>query len=368
VYLPVAVAALILLPAMQESRLDSDALQSGYFLVYGVKTVTPSLTLEEAKKRGIRYSDIPQVRVTRLFAVDPSSGKSTLVFSDEGLPVMVLNRYGGGELALYGVVVTNPSRRNAIALMGNRPASGHGLADTSSLYELSLDGSNAIRRIADVEAMIIFAVSRDGAGLAYFLYHPQRLVIRSTDSGKVTGQIGLEGSEFADLPILSWSPDGSVLLVPRWPGPEHETEYDLVHIPEERVVHIPEERIERAGIQARREQGPRPLTRLPPPRNLIYSFFPNSNRLLGVHLTYDTSSLSPLRQFFSMALPGYEAVDLSLPQCRECWQAEVSPDEKLIAYPCDQGILIGLLAGPKERTGQRRVPVGRAEVLGWIVK
>ncbi len=343
-YLPVALAALILVPSMQVGRPNSDSLPSGYLVVYGVKTVSPSLTLQEAKKRGIRYSDIPKARVTRLFAVDPSSGKSTLVFSDETLPVMVLNRYGGGELALYGIVATRPSRRSAIALVGKRSGSGNGTLDTASLYELSLNGSNAIRRIADIEDMIVFAVSRDGARIAYFLYHhPQRLVIRSTDSGKVAGQIDLEGREFANLPSLSWSPDGSVLLVPRWPGPEHETEYDLVH--------VPEARIEKTGIQG-----------------LIYSFLPKSNRLLGVHLIYDKRYAAPLRQFFSMALPGRETIDLSLPQCRESWHAEVSPDEKLIAYPCDQGILIGVLAGPNERTDRRTVPVGPAEVLGWIVK
>ncbi len=342
-YLPLAVAAHMLLPIMQVGRLTSDSLPSGYLVVYGVKTVTPSLTFQEADKQGIRYRDIPKARVTRLFAVDPSSGKSALVFSDETLPIMVLNRYGGTESALYGIVVTRPSRRSAIALAGNRLGSKYGAVDTASLYELSLDGSNAIRRIADVEAMVVFAISRDDARVAYFLYRPQRLVIRSTDSGKVTGQIDLEGPEFAALPSLSWSPDGSALLVPRWPGPEHDTQYDLVH--------IPEARIERTGIQG-----------------LIYSFLPKSNRLLGAHLTYEKPYAAPLRQFFSMALPGHEAIDLLLPQCRESWHAEVSPDEKLIAYPCDQGIVIRVLAGPNERPGQMTVPVGRTEVLGWIAK
>ncbi len=342
-HLPVAIAALILPLNAQGGRVAPESMQSGYVVVYGVKTVTPSLTPGEAKKRRLQYGDIPKVHVTRLFAVDPASGKAALVFSDETLPVMVLNREGGGETALYSIVATNPSQRKAIALMGIRPGPGDRPRPSPSLYELSFDGSNAVRRISNVEAMITFAVSRDGEQIAYFVYSPKRLVIRSTNSGTVTREIGLEGSEYAGLPSLSWSADGSLVLLRRWPGPEHETEYDLIHIPEGRV--------ERTGISGE-----------------IYSFFPASNRLLGVHLIYDGSKSSPLYQFFSMALPGREAVNLSLPPCSESWHAAVSPDEKLIAYPCNQSIVIRPLARGEEHGGETNVAVGNAEVLGWIVK
>jgi len=326
-----------------QGRLAASTAPSGYVVVYGVKTVTPTLTLEEGRKRGIWYGDIPKVHVTRLFSVDPSSGKETLVFSDETLPVMILNREGSGETALYGIVATNPTQHNAVALGGLRPGPGEKPRPAPSLYELSLDGSNAMRKISDVEAMIAFAVSRDGEQIAYFLYHPNRLVIRSTGSGKVTREISLEGNEFADLPSLSWSPDGAAVLIRRWSGPEHETEYDLAD--------ILEARIERTGI-----------------RGQIYSFLPKTNRLLGAHLIYDKSNASPRRQFFSMALRERDPVNLPLPQCRESWHAEVSPDEKLIAFPCNQGIVIGTMAGDDEKKSRREVPVGRAEVIGWIAK
>ena len=255
---------------------------------------------------------------------------------------MVLNREGGGETAVYGIVATNSSQRKAIALMGMRRGPGDPRR-TSSLYELSLDGRNVVRKISDVESMIAFAVSRDGEQIAYFLYNPKRLVIRSTSSGKVGREVSLEGNEFAGLPSLSWSPDGRLVLVRRWPGPEHETQYDLIHLPEGRV--------ERTGINGE-----------------IYSFFPKSNRVLGVHLIYDRSSASPLRQFFSMAFPEREAVNLSLPPCRGSWHAEVSPDETLIAYPCDEKIVIRSLAQGDEPKGETTVAVGHAEVIGWIVK
>lgn len=341
VCLHVAVAALIL-PTRTQGRGAPESLQSGYLAVYGVKTVTPLPTRKEAKERGLQYGDIPKAHVTRLFSVDPLSGQTALVFSDDALPVMVLNREGGGETALYGIVATNPSRRKAIALMGVRPRTGDPPRPIPSLYELSLDGRNAVRRISDVESMIAFAVSRDGEQIAYFLYHPKRLVIRSTGAGTIAAEISLEGTEFADLPSLGWSPDDSLILVRRWPGPEHETQYDLVHILERRV--------ERTGISGE-----------------IYSFFPKSNRLLGVHLRYDGSSASPLREFFSMALGGGDTVNLSLPPCRECWHAAVSPDERLIAYPSNQGVAIDALTrgiGPSNT----RVPVGHAEVIGWIAR
>src|SRR6266516_5223670 len=71
--------------------------QGGYAVVYGVKAVTPTLTPSEAKERGLRYGDVPKVAVTRLFTVDPLSGKTTLAFSDEALPLMVLHREGAME-------------------------------------------------------------------------------------------------------------------------------------------------------------------------------------------------------------------------------------------------------------------------------
>ena len=342
-YVPIAIAALILQAGMQGSGAASESVQSGYLVVYGVKTVTPTLTLEEGRKRGRASGDIPKVHVTRLFSVDPSSGKETLIFSDETLPLMILNRDGGGETALYGIVATDPSRRKAIALAGVRPAAGEGPNPAPSLYELSLDGSNAARKISDVEALVVFAVSRDGEEIAYFRYRPNRVVVRSTRFGKISREINLEGREFAGLPRLSWSPDGSAVLIPRWPGPGHETEYDLAH--------IPEARIEKTEI-----------------RGNVYSFLPKSDRVLGVRLTYDKSNASPLRQFFSMALSGRDAVNLLLPQCRESWHAEVSPDERLIAFPCNQGIVIGALATGDEKKSEREVPVGRAEVIGWIAR
>ncbi len=308
---------------MQGAR-AADPSPGGYLVVYGVKTVTPT-------------------HITHLYSVDPSNGEKKMIFSDETSSVMVLNRDGGGETALHEVVALNPSQRKAIALASLRPNPGAKPSPAPSLYELSLDGSNAVRKIAVVEALIAFAVSRDGEQIAYFLRHPNRLVIRSTGSGIVTREIGLEGGEFADLPSLRWSPDGSAILIRRWSGPEYETEYD--------IAHLPEARIERTGI-----------------RGEIYSFLPKSGRLLGAHLIYDKSNTSPRRQFFSMALPGQDPVNLPLPLCREAWQAEVSPDEKLIAFPCKQGILISALAGGEEKRNGMEVPVGRAEVIGWIVK
>src|SRR5207245_10297746 len=150
----------------------------------GVKPATPVLSQEQGRHGGLPCGERRKVHVTRRFAVEPLSRKTASVFSDEALPVMVLNREGGGEPAVYGIVATNSSQRKAIALMGMR----RGACDprrTSSLYELSLDGRNVVRKISDVESMIAFAVSRDGEQIAYFLYNPKRLVIRSTSSGKV---------------------------------------------------------------------------------------------------------------------------------------------------------------------------------------
>src|SRR5438034_2579677 len=48
---------------------------------------------------------------------------------------------------------------------------------------------------------ILFAVSPDGAQIAYYLSDPHRLVVRSVDSGTVARAISLEGREFANLPV-----------------------------------------------------------------------------------------------------------------------------------------------------------------------
>lgn len=191
--------------------------------------------------------------------------------------------------------------------------------------------------------MIAFAVSRDGEQVAYFLYHPNRLVIRRTESGEVVGEVSLEGSEFADLPSLDWSRDESLVLVRRWPGPEHETQYDLICVRDRRV--------ERTGMSGE-----------------IYSFFPTSDRFLGAHWLYDRSDTSPRRGFFSVAVSGRDTVNLSLPLCRDAWHANVSPDESLIAYPCNQGIVMSALARGEGHKSDVNVAVGRVTVIGWIVR
>ena len=331
--------AVLAATGMQGSRPAPDSGQSRYLLVYGIRTVTPTLSPAEARARGLQYGDIPKVSVTRLFAVDPSNGRQTLVFSDESLPVMVLWAVGNMEWAINGAVVTDPARRVAIALAANRTA-----AHAPLLYELSLDGSNAVRRISDVEGMTRPALSPDGSQVAYFVYRPQRIVIRSTSSGAVTKAMPLGAGEYADVPRLSWSPDGSALLVPRWPDPDSETVYDLVRVRDGR-------------IQATALKGE------------IYSLLPRSGRLLAVHLMYDSSQTAPVRQFFSMDLDGRDTLNVPLPPCRGSWYGEVSPDEALIAYPCgDQSVVIGALAGGPGSQPEREIPVGRGNVIGWIVK
>lgn len=337
--MPLLMALAVLAAAGVQGSAAPDSGQSRYVVVYGIRTVTPTLSPAEARARGLPFGDVPKVSVTRLFTVDPSNGQQTLVFSDRTLPIMVLWATGATESTIYGSVVTAPARRMAIALAASRTAPRAPL-----LYQLSLDGSNAVRRVSDVEGMTRPAVSPDGSQVAYFVYRPQRILIRSTSSGAITKEIPLGTGEYADEPRLSWSPDGSALLVPRWPGPDSETVYNLVHVRDGR-------------IQATALKGD------------IYSLLPRSGRLLAVRLTYDKSEASPVRQFFSMDPDGRDTLTLPLPPCRGSWYGEVSPDEALIAYPCgDQTVVIGALAGGAGSRPERAIPVGTGNVIGWIAR
>jgi len=355
VYSCLAIALFLLHSITPGSRLATNSLQGGYLVVYGMKTVTPTLTREEALKRHLQYGHVPQVNVTRLFSLDPSTGTTAVVFSDESLPVRVLNSEGGGATALHGVVATTPVQRTAIALMGTRgPGPGDEFRPTPSLYELSLDGRNAVRRIADVEgAITTFALSRDGSQVAYLVYRPIRLVIRRTDSGRVAEEVHLEGPEPGGMYALDWSPDGTSVLVRWWLGPEYENEYKLVHVPEGRV----EPSKIRGSIYS------------------LYSFFPKRHRLLGVR--------RPSSRFLSIAVDGGGATSLPLIPCSTSFEAEISPDETLIAYPCDRFVVgIGALAPDTAHNRETTVRVGHPEgnfltdwvdvgpaaVLGWIVR
>jgi len=363
VYSCLAVALLLLPSTTPGSRLATNSLQGGYLVVYGMKTVTPTLTREEALKRHLQYGSVPQVNVTRLFSLDPSTGTTAVVFSDESLAVRVLNREGGGATALHGVIATNPAQRTAIALMGIRgPGPGDEFRPTPSLYELSLDGRNAVRRIADVEgAITTFALSRDGAQIAYLVYRPVRLVIRRSDSGTVAEEVNLEGPEPGGMYALDWSPDGTSVLVRWWLGPEYENEYKLVHVPEGRV--------ERSKIRGSIYS--------------LYSFLPKRHRLLGVRRPSSRSNAPQLRRFLSIAVDGSDATSLPLIPCSTSFEAEISPDETLIAYPCDH-FVVGIGALARDTVHNREttvtvshpegsfltawVDVGPAAVLGWIVR
>ncbi len=362
VYSCLAIALLLLPSTTPGSRLATSSLQGGYLVVYGMKTVTPTLTREEAGKRHLQYGNVPQVNVTRLFSLDPSTGTTAVVFSDESLPVRVLNSEGGGATALHGVVATAPAQRTAIALMGTRgPGPGDEFRPTPSLYELSLDGRNAVRRIADVEgAITTFALSWDGSQIAYLVYRPVRLVIRRSDSGRVAEEVNLEGPEPGGMYALDWSPDGTSVLVQWWLGPGYENEYKLVHLPEGRV----EPTKIRGSIYA------------------LYAFFPKRHRLLGVRRSSSRSNAQQL-SFLSIAVDGGDATSLPLMPCSTSFEAEISPDETLIAYPCDHFVVgIGALAPdtahnrettvtlshPEGNPFTAWVNVGPAEVLGWIVR
>jgi len=354
--------ALLLPNTTTGSRLATNFLQGSSLVVYGMKTVTPTLPREEALKRHLQYGNVPQVNVTRLFSLDPSTGTTALVFSDESLPVRVLNREGGGATALHGVVATTPAQRTAIALMGTRgPGPGDEFRPTPLLYELTLDGRNAVRRIADVEgAITTFALSRDGSQIAYLVYRPVRLVIRRSDSGRIAEEVNLEGPEPGGMYALDWSPDGTSVLVQWWLGPGYENEYKLVHVSEGRI----EPSKLRGSIYA------------------LYSFFPKRHRLLGVRRSSSRSNNQQLT-FLSIAVDGGDATSFPLTPCNTSFEAEISPDETQIAYPCDHFVVgIGALARDSAHNRETRVTVGHPEgnflrtwvdvgpaaVLGWIVR
>ena len=151
------------------------------------------------------------------------------------------------------------------------------------------------------------------------------------------------------------------MLVQWWLGPEHENEYKLVHIPEGRV----EPSKIRSSIYS------------------VYSFFPKRHRLLGVRLPSSRSNAQQLRLFLSIALDGGDTTSLPFIPCSGSFEAEISPDEALIAYPCDHFVVgIGALAGdtahnrettvtvshPEGNPSTAWVNVGPAAVLGWIAR
>lgn len=92
-----------------------------------------------------KYPDVVWTRVT---ALDPATGDSRQIFSDEGSSLMLLFRQGmpayPGE-----VIVAAGSRLFAHGVEGRKDRA-RGFSAPSVVYELSTDGSNTFRRVLDV--------------------------------------------------------------------------------------------------------------------------------------------------------------------------------------------------------------------------
>lgn len=178
----------------------------------------------------LRYESIkryPDVVYTRTYSLDSEGGESRLIFSDEGTHIMILPKRGmpghPGE-----VLVCSQNRIFAHGVE-RRLNPGRWYPYKASIYELSVDGSNRVRKLFDVmgeQSLSEICVSLAGTRIAYINYLDQRtfIFVHDTETGKLLYQIDVSAL-FLDCfaATIGWLPDGKRLFFTLDTGDVHVT-------------------------------------------------------------------------------------------------------------------------------------------------
>lgn len=194
--------------------LSSADLWAGEMLLYAIRYESPER--------------IPDIFYTRVFALDPATKESTLIFSDRDTPIRLMNRRG--EPGYPGEVVAAGGGRifaHAVERTLNPGRWYHHQA--AAVYELSADGANTVRKVLAVRGQHALAelfVSPAGDKIGYINEMEDRpyIFIHETETGSLLYKIEA-GPIFRDCfaARIGWLPDGKRLFFSLYGEDEHLT-------------------------------------------------------------------------------------------------------------------------------------------------
>jgi hypothetical protein len=158
-----------------------------------------------------------------VYALDPTTGKSTLLFSDEGTAISVSGQTLNPEfgLAAGGRLFAQAFERDE--------KTGKRIYQKQALYELTTDGSHSYRKITPVDhysPYTGFFVNPDGTeiGCVKWMDGVQHLLILNTETDGMIRKIDLSKT-FIDCyaSSIGWTPDGNKLYFSLETGDVHVT-------------------------------------------------------------------------------------------------------------------------------------------------
>lgn len=336
------------------------------YVVYGVKTVAYAMSGYEASQTGVPlYQYIHQHTDIYRYSVDEPN--TDLLFSDATLPVFIMNTSGGGETAIHDIVAVSGMPGKLYARMMPRDHYTSYL-DAGSLYELSLDGDNTYRKLLDFPAPVSFTVSPDATRIAYLW--GSSLFIRSLDSGSELARVALDRFQDNSISTISWGPDGKTILMDVQAGEESVTP----QIPYAQtngcyLVHVDNgtlEKLTATPFLHSLELAPGLMT-----DPFSYSYFPRSDRLMGIARKYQAGTYSV--RFYVVDLQGSILEQIPVDHGESVWEAIVSLNEDYVAYPCLQGAcLTGLEGHVSQVIGLPAATQGAGDeeltLIGWLEK
>lgn len=163
---------------------------------------------------------------TEIFALDPATGRRELVFTDAGLPVVLLpDRPSGIRSWVMGA-----AGNAVLARAAERRAFPGGWAESpAGIYELSTDGTNRARKVTDVlgeHPLRLLVCDPAGRRVAYLNENAgaPTLFVHDIASGRLLGRLSL-AKVFLDCfaRTLGWTADGARLFFALETGDVHVT-------------------------------------------------------------------------------------------------------------------------------------------------
>ena len=350
------------------SPTPTPALPRQELFVYGIKTVTYSMSGYDADQQKLQlYQYIDQH--TELYGYSVDQHKTTLLFSDQALPVFIMNTSGGGEAALHDIVVASPATGKLYARMMPRDQyTDYG--DAGSLYELPADGTNSYRKLFDFEGPFSYSLSPDGTKIAYLA--DTFLVVRALDSGEELGRMDLGKYQYNWVQMPTWAPDSKTLLLLVGVGEANSTPV----VPYSETVGdylVNTDDMTMTKLTGPFFTGPQELTPGYMTDPMSYSFFPGSDRLIGFARNYEQYTSGYLVQLYSVDLAGLNPVDIPIGNNESVWAVRISLDEQYLAYPCLLNVCVSTIQGTHSEmisppSSYDNAADQEQTVIGWLEK
>jgi WD40 repeat protein len=292
---------------------------------------------------------------------------ANLIFSDETLPIFILNTSGGGEAAIHDIVSASPSSGKLFARMMPRDQYTS-YQDAGSLYELSTDGTNNYKKIFDFDSPVNFVLSPDGTKIAYI--SDNSLVVRALDSGDEFSRMDMDAYKYDWITKISWAPDSKTILMNIAPGETSVTPVEpYAKTNGCYIVNIHEMTMNKLSdplFQYSMELIPGFMT-----DPFSYSYFPRSNRLIGIARKYEDAYY--VVELYSVDLEGSNLIEIPIGHNAAVWEVFISPNEQYIAYPCLQNVCVTHIQDNLSEVASQPITAeggGDQEqtVIGWLEK